>query len=212
MKVTSHIAYTVYRHCHWAVLCRITRPDVMQSFPEAWCGVWCAWRSESDEEYFCLGIIKTVDIFGNNAEILKWECEMLSLPKVWISTTATLMNNTGTGLRNSCCCIHKHFFRTHNKSWALVLGLKKKKRQHIFLLCKWVNNGWKKYNGFRASRWSCQASRGARKGNLTRWYSTLCWLSTNVSFSPATRSLSHEWVCPTAFYTNCKHSCTNCTM
>lgn len=63
--------------------------------------------------------IKTVDISGNHANILKWECEMLSLPRVRITTTAPLMNTSRTGLRKSCGCIHKHFFRTHTNPWAL---------------------------------------------------------------------------------------------
>lgn len=56
--------------------------------------------------------------FWDHAEILKWECEMVSLPKSWISITAPLMNKRKTRLRNTCNCIHKHFFRTYNP-WAL---------------------------------------------------------------------------------------------
>lgn len=44
---------------------------------------------------------------------------MISPSKAWITITAPLMNTRRTGLRNSCCCIHKHFFRTHNNPWAL---------------------------------------------------------------------------------------------
>lgn len=70
-----------------------------------------------------LGLPKPRIFFGNDAEILKWECEMVSLPKVGITITASLMNTIRTGLRNSCCCcIHKHFFRTHNNPWALYWG------------------------------------------------------------------------------------------
>lgn len=45
---------------------------------------------------------------------------MVSLPTVRRTTAASLMNTTGTGLRNSCCCIHKHFFRTHNNPWGFA--------------------------------------------------------------------------------------------
>ncbi len=80
-------------------------------------------------------VIKTVDIFGNHAEILKWECEMVSLPKVRITIIASLMNTTRTGLRSGCCCIHKHFFRTHNNPWALFWG-------HTTLHILVVHVGW----------------------------------------------------------------------
>lgn len=83
-----------------------------------------AWRSAEWRGIVAnRGILKPWIFFGNHAEILKWECEMISFPKVWITITAPLMNTSRTGLRNRRCCIHKHFFRTHN-NWALFSGVR----------------------------------------------------------------------------------------
>lgn len=62
-------------------------------------------------------------IFLENVATLKCECEMVSLPKSWIIAAAPLMSKRKPDdLENSCNCIHKHFFRTHNP-WVLIVLL-----------------------------------------------------------------------------------------
>lgn len=111
--------------------CSSVVSDVLACYRGAWRSA--QWRGTVANR----AILKPWIFFGNHAEILKWECEMISFSKVWITITAPLMHTSSTGLRNRCCCIHKHFFRTHN-NWALFLGAHITPR--ISFRCKWDAN------------------------------------------------------------------------